>query len=68
MLMSLVTGAATSSERECRRATLLANVLWDDLAQLQASTQALKDAINEKLGSTEPMPGWDANYDVGRRR
>ena len=67
MLMSIVTGAATSDAGpSCRRATLLVNVLWDELEDLRISTLALKDAVGEKLGSGEALTGWDANYEMAK--
>ena len=52
--------------RPAARATLLVNVLWDELEDLRISTLALKDAVGEKLGSGDALTGWDANYEMAK--
>lgn len=63
VLMSIVTGAATSSERVLSRALVIVNALWESLPMLRQSCDALKYAVAAELG--EEMPAtWDGNFEL----
>jgi hypothetical protein len=65
VLMNLVTGAASSSERRCSRARALVNALWARAPALRTSCSALRDTVAGKLGEEVPVL-WDQNYEYAK--
>ena len=65
VLMSVVSGAASSSERSVSRARLLVNALWARAPALRSSCAALQDTVADKLGEDVPVV-WDANYEYAK--
>ena len=65
VLMSVVSGAASSSERSVSRARLLVNALWARASALRSSCAALQDTVADKLGEDVPVV-WDANYEYAK--
>ena len=65
VLMTVVSGAASSSERSVSRARLLVNALWARAPALRTSCAALRDTVADKLGEDVPVL-WDANYEYAK--
>merc|ERR1740130_842274 len=65
MLMNVVSGAASSSERSVSRARLLVNALWARAPTLRTSCAALRDTVADNLGEDVPVL-WDANYEYAK--
>ena len=65
LLMNLVNGAATGSERTCSRARRLVDSVWDLVPTLSISCRALRDVVASKLGEDESV-GWDQNYEFAK--
>jgi hypothetical protein len=55
LLLSLVQGAAASSERRVERALSLINALWMSEHVLRQSSAALRDAVDVQLGAEQKM-------------
>jgi len=65
VLMNLVSGAASSSERSVSRARLLVNVLWARAPALRTSCAALRDTVAALSGEDVPVL-WDQNYEYAK--